>query len=134
MKQRKNLLKPIIAVALLAIIVLGMFFTYQHFKPETEKGAKKVVIEVAIPDKKTKDFTLHTDAEYLRQALEEKNLVKGTESDYGLFIQEVNGRKADDSKQEWWCITQDGKTVNTGADTTPIKDGDHFEITLKTGY
>jgi hypothetical protein len=27
-----------------------------------------------------------------------------------------------------------GATINTSVDTTPIKDGDHYEITLKAGW
>ena len=40
----------------------------------------------------------------------------------------------DDSKQEWWSFTKDGQMLETGVDTTPIADGDHFEITLTAGY
>lgn len=61
-------------------------------------------------------------------------MINGKDSDYGFFITEVNTRTADDTKQEWWCITKDGADVNTGVDQTPIADGDHYELTLKTGY
>ncbi len=133
MIQSKKL-KPIIASIILIIVIVAMFFAYQNLKPQTTQGSKKIVVEVVIPDKKAKTFTLHTDAKYLRQPLEENKLVKGKESEYGLFIQAVNGLKANDSKQEWWCVTKNKATLNTGVDTTPITDGDHFEITLKTGY
>ena len=46
----------------------------------------------------------------------------------------VNGIAADDSKQEWWCFTKGGEEMMTGVDTTPIADGDAFEITLTEGY
>ena len=133
MKNNKYF-KPIIAVAVLALLVLIMALVYNQFKPETSKGSKEVVVEVVIPEEETKEFTLHTDAEYLGQALENEQLIKGTAGEYGLFITEVNGRVADDSKQEWWCITKSGEDVFTGADATPIADGDHYEITLTVGY
>ena len=41
---------------------------------------------------------------------------------------------ADATTEEWWCFTKDGEDVMTGVDSTPVADGDHFEITLKTGY
>ena len=53
---------------------------------------------------------------------------------YGLFITAVDGEKADDTKQQWWCITKGGETVNTSAEQTPIADGDRFELTMKEGY
>ena len=70
---------------------------------------------------------------------DQKDLVIGgqvveDDSEYGLFVKTVDGYTADDAKQEWWCFTQDGGQVNTGVDTTPVADGDHFEITLTAGY
>lgn len=134
MKQNKNLIKVLITIGTLALAVVAMLLIYMNFMPEPVKGSKEIVVEVVIPEEESKDFTLHTDAEYLRQALEEASLVKGSESDYGLFITEVNGRKVDDTKQEWWCITKDDAQVNNGVDTIAIADGDHYEITLTAGY
>ena len=31
-------------------------------------------------------------------------------------------------------VTKSGEMVNTGADQTPIADGDAFELTLTVGY
>lgn len=84
-------------------------------------------------DGTSKTFDINTDAEYLRQALEEKKLISGEETQYGLFVKTVNGVTVDDSKKEWWCFTKGGKELDTGVDTTPIADGDHFEITLTAG-
>ena len=74
------------------------------------------------------------DARFLRGALEQEKLVSGSESQYGLFITSADGETADDSKQQWWCVTKGGEQVNTGVDTTPIADGETYELTLKTGY
>ena len=124
--MQKKFIKPILALSILLVVILGMYLTYQYFKPETTKGSKKIVIEVVNKDEK-KEFTLYTEEEYLRAPLE-------SEGEFGLYVQEVNGYKADESKQEWWCITKSGETLNTGVDTTPINDNDHFEITLTVGY
>ncbi|MBP1755255.1 MAG: hypothetical protein H6Q59_1653 [Firmicutes bacterium] len=134
MKQNKNLLKALIACAAFVVIIVAMLLVYNQFKPGTVKGAKEVTIQVVIPDEETKEFTLHTDAEYLRQALEEENLIKGTDGDYGLFITEVNGRVAQDTNQEWWCITKEGGQVNTSVDSIAIADDDQYELTLTVGY
>jgi hypothetical protein len=134
MKQKKNLSKSIIAFCVLAVIAVLMVVAYKQFMPKGQEGSKKVVVSVVIPEEKTKDFTLHTDAEFLRQALQEKDLIQGSESQYGFYITEVNGRAADDANQEWWCITKSGETVNTGVDQTPLADGDHYELTLMVGY
>lgn len=134
MKQNKNLLRGLLGVAIMVVIILLLWVVYDHYKPATSVGAKEVTVEVVIPDEDPKEFTLHTDAEYLSEALLEENLIKGTESEYGLFITEVNGRAANDTNQEWWCLTKGGQTVNTGVDATPIADGEHYELTLTVGY
>ena len=84
-------------------------------------------------DKSEKDFTLHTDQEYLGAALKDKKLVEGTQGQYGLYITTVDGETADKAQQQWWCLTKGGAQVNTGADTTPIADGETYELTLTTG-
>ena len=50
--------------------------------------------------------------------MENEGLIEGEEGQYGLFITAVDGVKADDSKNQWWCITKNGEQVNTGVDTT----------------
>lgn len=132
MKTKKNKLTSLYAAAIILLLLLAA--VYVANKPKTTEGSKEIVVVVDIPNEDSQDFIINTDDEFLSQALEEEDLIKGTKSEYGLFITEVNGRVADDTKQEWWCITKDGADVFTGADTTPIADGDHYEITLKTGY
>lgn len=134
MKEKKNRLKPIIAIALVAFVAIIMLFVYNQFKPQGAKGSKEIVIEIVLPEEDSKEFTLHTDAEFLRQALDEEQLVKGSESTYGFYITEVNGRAADSAKEEWWSLSKDGAYVETGVDMTPLADGDHYELTLMQGY
>lgn len=134
MKQSKRLLRSLIAISILAVLMIGMLLIYNQFKPQGAKGSKEIVVEVVIPDEENTEVTLNTDAEFLRQALEEENMIKGTESDFGLFITEVNGRTVDNSKEEWWCITKDGATVEYGVDQIAIADGEHYEISLMSGY
>ncbi len=123
----------IAAIVFLAVIAT-MTLLYQQLKPEAKKGEKEITVEVITPEEDSKEFILNTDAEYLRQALEEANLIKGTESEYGLYITEVNNRVADSSKEEWWCITKSGQEILYGVDQIAIADGDHYEITLFVGY
>ena len=40
----------------------------------------------------------------------------------------------DEGAQEWWKLTKGGEMVNSSADSTPIADGDHFELTFTVGY
>lgn len=134
MKQSNNWKKIILASASFIALVAILAAVFIYFRPQGSEGSKKIVVEVINSEETSKEITLKTDAEFLRQALEENNLVKGTESEYGLFITEVDGIVADSSKQEWWAITQDGEMVFYGVDEIAINDGDHYELTLTVGY
>ncbi|MDD4850440.1 MAG: DUF4430 domain-containing protein [Gemmiger sp.] len=131
-QPKKNTLRILVIAAALVAALLACWAIWGP-KATAIGGSKTLTVQVVCADA-TEDFTFTTDAEFLRQALEEQKLVTGTESDYGLFVTTVNGVTADDAKQEWWCFTQNGTTLMTGVDTTPVADGDHFEITLTTGY
>lgn len=130
----KNKKKLWIGIAIVAVLALLLGSIYAFFGPKGTAGSKAIQVSVVDATGKTQDFTLKTDEEYLRGALEEAKLVEGTESNYGLFVTTVNGIKADEAKQEWWCFTQSGETLATGVDITPIADGDEFEATLTVGY
>ncbi len=121
-----------IAIACLVVLMAAFATIYALTQPETSVGAKTITISVVVPDEDPQLFTIHTDEEYLRGALEQEDLVSGSESEYGLYVETVSGIKVDSEKNEWWCFTQDGETLLTGVDTTPIEDGDSFEITLST--
>lgn len=130
MKKRQNV---ILAAALVVLCVLAGIL-YLNFKPETTVGSKEITVKVIHADQSEKDFTYHTDAEYLGEVLLDEKLVDGEDSEYGLFVTTVDGETVDDSKQQWWCVTKDGESLNTGVDQTPIADGEHYELTLVEGY
>ena len=133
-EQKKSNKKIWLAVAALVVavaVVLGIYFVT---RPAPQQGGKTITVQVVLLEGESSDFTIQTDEEYLRGALESIDLIEGSESEYGLFVTTVNGVTVDDSKQQWWCFTQDGEMLMTGVDTTPIADGDHFEITLTEGY
>lgn len=95
---------------------------------------KNLSVTVVYGDETSEVFEFTSDQEFLRGALEEQSLVEGEESEYGLFVKTVKGVTANEDNQEWWCFTKNGEMLETGVDSTPIADGDHFEITLTVGY
>lgn len=132
--MQKNTKRTIIALVALCVLVIGLFTVYQFLRPKATQGAKTINIEIIVNDKTVAAYELNTDAEYLRQALEEKNLIKGDESAFGLYVKTVDGISADENNQEWWCFTKGGEQMMTGVDDTPINDGDSYEITFMVGY
>jgi hypothetical protein len=129
-KQRRNI---IIAIAVL-VILAGVFAAVWLLSRDTPaEGEKALRIDVVIDGEAT-TFEFRTEALFLREALEEQNLIAGEDTALGLLVKTVAGRTADDSRQEWWNFTKDGEWLFTGVDETVIEDGDHFVIELMVGY
>ncbi|MGI6578537.1 MAG: DUF4430 domain-containing protein [Eubacteriales bacterium] len=126
--------KNLIIVAVLIILIAGAILAYVHFSAKPVEGEKTITVDVVHKDGSTKSFTIKTTEEFLRGALEQENLIKGTDSEFGLFVETVDGETVDATKQEWWCFTQNDESLMTGADVTPIKDGDHYEIIFTVGW
>ena len=104
-------------------------------KKEAERGEEKTItITVTHSDKSQKEFSFTTDYEMLGDLLREEDLADGIEGASGFYVTEVDGEKAEDTKQEWWMALKDGEMIQSGVDYTPMADGDHFELTFSVGY
>ncbi len=103
---------------------------------DTEGETAKVTITVKVvhKDASEKEFTITTSEKTLLGALQQENLVEGEKQSAGFYVNTVDGETADWSvDQGWWCFKKGGENLMTGADTTPIADGDHFEIVYMFG-
>ena len=129
MKGNKKTGFALAALVVAAALMLGLWYVT---RPQVQEGDKTIVVQVVHGDASQKEFTYRTGAAYLGEVLLAERLVEGEQSAYGLFITAVDGETAQDSLRQWWCVTKGGERVDTGADTTPIADGDHFELTLST--
>lgn len=129
--NKKHILISLIALIILAATMLTVFMIT---KKHTEQGKKEITVVVTANDYE-KTYTLRTEAEFLGDLLLEEGIVKGEDGPYGLFITEVDGIVADESKQEWWCITRDGgNQMFTSVSEEPLYDGNKYEITLFVGW
>lgn len=127
MEKKKKVLLALIPVVLIAILAI----VFLIFKPGTTSGSKKVEIDVVNNVGETKAYNVKTDAEYLRQAMEEtKGLTfSGTESEYGMMVIEVNGVTADyNVDKSYWAFYVNDEYCNYGIDEQPVADGDVFRI------
>lgn len=130
MKNKKTLIAAVILLALIA----GALLAWTFLRPETADGVKTITVTVVHSDTSEKVFEIKTDAADLGKALTDEGLVSGEKGEYGLYITTVDNETADESSQQWWCITKGGEQLMTGADSTPLSDGDKYELTLKTGW
>ena len=130
-KKNRSIL---IGVAILLVLVIAALAVYIGTRPQAQAGQKTITVEVVHKDESRKEFKITTSAENLRGALDQENLVQGSESEYGLFIETVDGETADSANQEWWAVTKDGTMTETGVEGVMIADGEHYELTLTVGW
>lgn len=130
MKNKKTILAIIALVAVIAVFV-GIYFAT---RPETTEGAKTITVTVVHKDGTEKSFTYHTDEEFLGPVLLAEELVKGKQDIYGLMISAVDGETADwNVDQGYWALYVGEEYATSGADTTPINDGDSFKLVYTIG-
>ena len=123
--------KVVIGIAALAAAVALLAVVFFVFKEKPVQGSKAITIEVVDNEQKNTSYDVKTDAEYLRQAMEEAKGLEfsGTESEYGLMVTTVNGVTADyNVNGAYWSFYVNGAYCNYGIDTQPVLDGDVFRI------
>ena len=130
-KKISNVVKIIIALIVLAALIVGRIFIYSEFGPKKTEGEKQITIEVVDNEGKSTVYELRTDAKSLQEAMDEAEglTYSGTEGQYGLMIDTVNGVKADYSvDQSYWGFYVNGEYCNYGIKEQPVIDGDEFQI------
>ena len=67
---------------------------------------------------------IKTDAATVGEALIEEGLIKGHDTEYGLYVDSVNGIALDwDKDGKYWAFYINGEYAQTGVDTTNVEDG-----------
>ncbi len=128
--------KALIGVLALVAAVIVLASVYFVFREKPVEGAKNITIEVVDNAGGSKMYETVTDAEFLRQAMEEtKGLsFSGTESEYGLMVETVNGITADYAAfGAYWSFYVNGDYCMNGVDSQPVENGDVFRIVYETG-
>ena len=77
-----------------------------------------------------KELTVKYDNEKsVGEALVNEGLISGSDSQYGLMVDTVNGQKYDyNADGAYWAFYINGEYAMTGVDTTPIKDGEVYSF------
>lgn len=131
--EQKKVSKGKIALgaAALAVIVGLLIGVYSAFGAKAVAGSKDITIEVVNKAEESILYELSTDAEFLRQAMEEAEglTFEGEEGPYGLAISSVNGEVADYNVDgSYWGFYVNEEYCNYGVDMQPVMDGDAFKI------
>ncbi len=130
--------KIIIAIASLVVLIALFFGVYKVFGPKAVSGSKAYTVTVTDKDKAVKTYEGRTDAQYLSELMDELQAAgdfsyEGSSGEYGLFIESINGRKADYSTDgAYWAIYVNGSYGEYGADAQPVEDGGQYGFVYET--
>lgn len=127
--RKKAMLLSAVGILFFILFLLGI---YVKFRPQAVAGSKEIQIEIVYADKKAEHVTIHTDAEYLEQAIEscEDIVIEGSRTpQFGLMIEVVNGVRADYQQDHaYWALELNGVLCNYGVSQQPIQDGEIYRL------
>lgn len=131
--MKKTTKKVIISSIVAAILVFAVLFCWNHFgASRTSAGSKTITVEVTHGNGSVRHLELHTNDEYLWDAMAEGHYIDGKDSQYGKWVTTVDGETADEANGQYWLFTRNGAWVSTSCDATPIADGESYEFFLDT--
>lgn len=123
--------KIVLGVGALAALIAAFVVIYIVFGAKAIAGSKEITIEVVNKAQESTVYEVTTDAEYLRQAMEEAEGLTFEGAD-GM-VDTINGETADfNADGAYWSFYVNDEYCNYGIDTQPVLDGDVFKIIYTT--
>lgn len=130
-ETKKSSKKVILGMGLLVVLAAALAVVYAVFGAKPVAGSKEITIEVVNKAEEAVLYEVKTDAEYLRQAMEEAEglTFSGADGEFGMMVDTVNGERADYTLDgAYWSFMVNDEYCNYGIDAQPILDGDEFRI------
>lgn len=132
-------MKKLLSLLLALVMVFGLVACGTTEAPETTEGttgatdpvgvAFKVVVTDLDGNETTFDYT--SDKATVGEALVAEGLLEGHDTEYGLYVDSVNGITADwEADQTYWAFYIDGEYAMTGVDATEITEGATYSFVL----
>ena len=136
--ESKGLNKKIIIGAAALIVMIAVFWIiFNVFREKPVQGSKSITLEVLNQEKQTSEYQVQTDAEFLRQAMEEAKgfTFDGEEGDYGFTLFTINGETHNwNVDGSYWAVYVNGEYGQYGIDSQPVEDGDVFRFEYTPPY
>ena len=137
METKKPNRKIIIGAAALVIAIAAFLVIFNVFREKPVAGSKAITLEVFNQENQTTEYQVQTDAEFLRQAMEEAKgfTFDGEEGDYGFTLYTINGETHNwNVDGSYWSIYVNGEYGQYGIDSQPVKDGDVYRFEYTPPY
>lgn len=98
-------------------------------KETVGEGETKFDFTVVDAEGNETKFEVHTDKEFVGEALSELGLIEGEDSEYGLFVKTVNGITLDFEKDgKYWAFYVNEEYAQSGVDATAIVEGESYSF------
>lgn len=125
-------MKKLISMLLVLILVFALTGCGAKEEPAADGASFKVIVTDLDGNETTFDYT--SSASTVGEALVAEGLVEGHETEYGLYVDTVNGITADwDADQTYWAFYINGEYATTGIDATEIVADTTYGLTLTKG-
>lgn len=125
----------LISIIVFITAVCGITLNRAYINKQAVSGMKEYILIVTDTNNSFNEkIKIKTKENSLGKDLDQRGIIESSSSSYGRFITEVNGRKADESKKQWWNIVVNGKSSNKGIDNVMISDKDEYKLILTTGW
>lgn len=127
-------MKKLISMLLVFVMLLSLTACSTKEAPEAQANAVAFKVVVTDLDGKETTFDYTSSAATVGEALVAEGLVEGHETEYGLYVDTVNGITADwDADQTYWAFYINGEYATTGIDGTEIVADTTYGLTLTKG-
>ena len=118
----------------LLVLTLLLCLTACGKPAEAHAGAVSFTVVVTDLEGNETAFSYTSSAASVGEALVAEGLIQGHETEYGLYIDAVNGIAADwDKDQTYWAFYVNGEYATTGIDGTAIAADTTYGLTLTKG-
>ncbi|SCY34407.1 protein of unknown function [Pseudobutyrivibrio sp. AR14] len=125
--------KIVISAIVLAVLIAAFALLYGKFPAKSTAGDKAIVIEVVDESGNSTEYDVDTDAEYLKDAMDDlaeaddSFSFSGKDSGYGLMVQVINGKQAIyEEDGAYWALYVNGEYGQYGVTEQPVTDGDTY--------
>lgn len=117
-------MKKLISLLLVMVMVLGLVGCGNAEPKEPKATGASFTVVVADLEGKETAFEYTSDKATVGEALVAEGLIEGHETEYGLYVDSVNGVALDwDKDGKYWAFYIDGEYAMTGVDATEITEG-----------
>jgi len=136
MEKKQSNRSLIIGGVILVVVIAALLIGYILLRPATNTDTKELTITVVNAAEEEITYTVTTNAEFLRQAMDEADGLSydGSDGNPSFILDTINDETASyENDNAYWAFFVNEEYCNYGIDEQPIADGDSFRIVYTIG-